>query len=423
VIPDTSAMDRPAEGRRFLSRRTLAIAIPALLLLLGGAIVFPSLSRWLGSERSADLARLRLGEVARGDLERDLAVEGRIVAAFHPTLFSPAQGIVQLAVKAGETVSRGQALARVESPDLESRRKQEQSSLLSLESDLARQRILAREDDLENRQRIDLLGVKVEAARRALDRARRIREEGILNDVDYEKAEDDLRLATLELDHARGKAQLAAETLEAETRNRELQVERQKLVLQDVARQIDDLTIRAPFDGLLSRLDVQDRDAVTPGRALVTVVDLSAFEIEINVPETYADEIDPGTPAVVRYAGGDYQGEVRSLSPEVQGSQVKGTVAFSGVAPQGLKQNQRVPVRLVLESKTGVLKVARGPFLESGGGRQAYVVDGDRATLRTIQVGALSVAEVEVLSGLEVGEQIIISDTTRFEGATTIYLH
>ncbi len=76
----------------------------------------------------------------------------------------------------------------------------------------------------------------------------------------------------------------------------------------------------------------------------------------------------------------------------------------------------------MLESRPGVLKVRRGPFLENGGGHEAYVVDAGMAVRRNIRAGAASVDEVEILSGLEVGDQIIISDTARFEGADGVYL-
>jgi len=352
----------------------------------------------------------------------DLSVQGRIVAAFHPTTSSPAVGIVKLEVRAGEVVEEGHVLAIVESPELQSRLKQEGSTLASLESDLDRQRILARQDILADQQRIDLATVELEAAQRAMRRAERSRQEGILNEVEFEEAEDDLRRGSLALDHSKQDALLAEETLEFEVRNGELRVERQREVVADLRRRVEGLSIRAPVAGLVSRLDVNDHDAVTTGQPLVTVVDLSAFEIEILIPESYADEIGPGTPAVVIFAGEPFAGEVKVVSPEVEGSQVRGIVNFTDLAPDGLRQNQRVSTRLILESRTDVLKVPRGPFLEAGGGRQVYRVEGDIARVHPVSVGAVSVGEVEVVSGLEEGDRIIISDTARFEKAKKVFL-
>ena len=88
------------------------------------------------------------------------------------------------------------------------------------------------------------------------------------------------------------------------------------------------------------------------------------------------------------------------MSPEVQQGQVTGRLRFSGEVPQGLRQNQRLSTRIVLESRDDVLKVQRGPFLDSGGGRVAYVVQDDIAVRRPIHTGATSVSEVEILEGL-----------------------
>ena len=97
-------------------------------------------------------------------------------------------------------------------------------------------------------------------------------------------------------------------------------------------------------------------------------------------------------------------------------------MVFNGAVPEGLRQNQRVTTRLVLESKTNVLKVARGPFLEEGGGRQVYVIHGNTARLQPIEVGSTSVSEVEILSGLAPGDRIVISGSARFENAEKVFL-
>jgi len=422
MIQSTSAMDRPVESRHSRTRRLLVFGVPLALVLLAAVVLVGPVTRWLTTERSIDVSRVRFGQVVRGDLERDLSVQGRIVAAFHPTTSSPAPGIVRLEVRAGEVVEREQVLAVVDSPELDSRLKQERSTLASIESDLDRQRILARQEMLADQQQTDLATVELEAAQRAIRRAERSREEGILNDVEFEEAEDNLRRTELALDHSRQDAVLAKETLEFEVRNGELRVERQREVVADLHRRVGELSVRAPVAGLVSRLDVDDHDAVAIGQPLVTVVDLSAFEIEILVPESYADEIEPGTPAVVTFAGDSYAGEVKIVSPEVEGSQVRGIVNFTDQMPDGLRQNQRVSTRLVLESRGDVLKVPRGPFLEAGGGRQVYRVEGDIALLHPVEVGAVSVGEVEVVSGLEEGDRIIISDTARFEKAKKVFL-
>ena len=221
---------------------------------------------------------------------------------------------------------------------------------------------------------------------------------------------------------ARQKAKFDVDTIEFEISDRASRVERQRLVVQDLARQVDELAIRSPVAGLVSRVAIKDRDSVTAGQEIITVVDLSAFEVEVMIPEIYSDEITAGVEVVIHYDKRDWRGAVKSISPEVEGSRVRTVVEFIGEAPGNLKQNQRVSTRLLLESKEDVIKVQRGPFLENGSGRQAYVIDDGIAALRPIRVGSLSISEIEVLSGLEIGDQIIISDTSRFKGAERVLL-
>ena len=422
MIPGTSAMDKPIEQARGMTPRRWAMIGGAAALLLALAALVPSARRWASADRAVDANRVRIADVVRGDLERDVSAQGRIVAALHPTLFSPAQGIVSLDVKAGSAVKQGQLLARVESPELQSRLVQERSTLASLQSDLGRQEIAARQAILRSKQGVDVLTMRQAAAGRGRTRADELFKEGLLNKVDHERSQDDLEVATLELKNAKESTQLERETLEFEVRNRRLAVARQQSIVTEMQRLVAGLAVAAPFDGMVATVNVQDRDAVTQNQALLTVVNLSAFEVEFDIPENYASDMAMGTQAEILYEGKTYPGRVTAVSPEIRDSQVRGTVVFDGETPPGLRQSQRVSVRMVLERKTGVVKTARGPFLESGGGRNAYVVDNGVAVKREIQVGAVSVSEVEITKGVNPGERIVVSDTSVFEGARTVLI-
>ncbi len=420
MIPDASSMDQTIDSRpQRMRRRWMLVAIAAALVVVGLALG-PSIRRWAGSEMSVPRSQIRLGTVVRGDLVREAAADGRVVAAFHPTAFSPAQGIVTITTDAGEVVEQGHVLARVESPELENSLDQERATLAAATSDHNRLEISSRQQQLENRQEVELAEVRVAAARRALERAQRLFDLGLVNEIELESARDDVTVRSLELGQAEKREVLEREMLVLEIEDFGQRLERQRLLVADLERRVDSLTVRAPVAGLVSRLHIEDRQAVARNAPLVTVVDLSALEVEIAVAENLADEVAPGTPAVITVGIDDFDGTVVGISPEVEGNRVKGRVAFAGEIPAGLKQNQRVGVRVVLETRHRVLKVPRGPFLEAGSGRNAYVVADDMAELRPVEVGATSVSEVEILSGLEVGDEIVISDTTRFEGARRV---
>jgi len=420
MIQETNSMDQIVAKGPGLSRQSKILFGATALSLLCIVPLWPSIRRWSSAEESIDLSRLRLATVTRGDLERDVAAEGRVVAANHPRLYSPAQGIVTLGVKAGESVRRGQVLARIASPELESELAQEVSRLDSMESELSRSRLSARQTNTTNDRTLELRRVQLEAARRELQRTEKLMGEGLVNQVELDRDGDAVRLAEVELRQVEDGSKLQRESLDFETGDRARQRERQRLVVAELERRVRELTITAPFDGLVASVEVQDRDAVQPNAPLLTVVDLSEYEIEVRIPDSYADDVAPGLPAVIELGGKTWKGELTAVSPEVVNSQVQGTVHFAGTVPDGLRQSQRVSVRLVLERRPDVLKVPRGPFLDSGNGRQAYVLADGLATLRQIRTGATSVGEVEILEGLEAGERIVLSDLTLFNGAKTV---
>jgi HlyD family secretion protein len=419
MIQQTDSMDQIVDKAPGLSRGVKIGAVAAAGVAILTAVLAPSLQRWARAEQSVDLDRLQIATVTRGDLQRDVSVQGSVVAANHPRLYSPAQGIVALAVKAGEAVRKGRILATVESPDLKSQLAQEQARLQSMESDLARGELAARQQNQGDEQTVKLRRVSLEAAHRDLERAEKLRKDGLLNEVDYERARDAVRIAEVQLEQADKGGSLGRESRDFEVQDRRRQVERQRLVVADLERRVGELAIRAPFDGLVATVDAQDRDAVAQNAPLLTIVDLSKYEIQVAIPESYAAEAAIGTPAAISLGGREVPGTLTAVSPEVRAGQVEGTVQLKG-ASEGLRQGQRVSLRLVFETRPNVLKVARGPFLEAGGGRQAYVLADGLATLRPIRVGATSVSEVEIADGLHEGDRVLLSDTEQFNGAKTV---
>ena len=422
MIESTSNMDRPLVDERSAARKRWLIGGALVAVLILAAFLFPGIARWSRSERAVDASTLRIGEVVRGDLLRDVSVQGRVIASLHPTLFSSSSGVITLRTKEGSVVRKGDVLAIIDSAELRSDLEQSRAALLSMRSEAGRQRITSNQTQLRREQASRLAAVRLDAAKRALAGSEKLRSEGLVGNLEYQKAQDDVRVATLEYEQARREIGLDAESNNFDLRDRELQVQRQAAATAELQRRADELTIRAPFDGMVANIAVSDRDAVSSSQPLLTVVNLSSLELEIAVPEEYAPFTVIGTPATISFGGNDYRGQVTAISPEVSGSQVNGRVAFAGAAPPGLKQNQRLTTRLVFDSRKGVLKVPRGAFLESGGGKFVYLVDNGVATKHPIDVGVIGATEVEIASGLKEGDRIVLSDTTGFNGATAVLL-
>jgi len=419
TIRDTSSMDREITRRRRPRPIWVAAAAAAVLLLI---LAWPVVQRLTSADRSVARERLRFGRAVVGDLEHTVAVEGRVVAASRPTLFSPADGIVSVRVAEGQQVATGDVLAVVESPELENRLGQERSTAQALASEHSRLELEARQKGLENQQSVKLAEVQKAAAGRLVERNQRLHELGLINQIDLETAHDDLTIAALELEQARQRLELERDMRRFEVSDAAYRLNRQRLIVDELARRVQDLKVVAPFAGQVAALAVEDRDAVLRGQALLGVVDLSDLEVEVGIPENAADQVAPGVAAAMTIDGVERQGRLTRVAPEVRSGQVIGRVAFEGGVPPGLRQNQRVATRLLLDRREHVLKVPRGPFLESGGGHWVYVVKDGLARRRQIQVGAVSVSEVEIVAGLDEGDEIVLSDMSRFDDAGTVLI-
>ena len=314
-------------------------------------------------------------------------------------------------------------LAVVDSPELASALQQAEASLAQRKLELERQRIESRQLALEKRKAADLADVALVAAKREKRRADEANERGVIPVIDFEKAQDDLRNAELAQQHAIADADLFDERLSFELRASEFEVDAQELSVEELRRQVDALSIRSPVDGIVGDLLVQQKNAVARDTPIMSVVDLTRFEIDALIPESYADDLAIGMSAEVQSGGRRFDGRLVAVSPEIVNNQVASRVRFTDDVPVGLRQNQRLTTRILLAEHKDVLMVQRGQFLDSGAGRVAYVVGDDNLALRrTIRTGARSLGAVEIVAGLDAGDTIVISNLDPFRSAEQVLL-
>lgn len=389
----------------------------------------PALSNWSNSDTSISANRLRFASVTQGDFVRDLSVQGRVVAAVSPRLYSPAQGTITFAVDAGDSVSKNQVLAVIDSPELTNELKQQESGLQRLQMELDRERIQSSKEALMYQKAVDLAKVSLTAADREKRRADKAYASNAISEIDFEKAQDELENAKLVYQHAVKDAELNLESLQFEIRTRQLLVERQILLVAELSRKVDELDLRSPVNGIVGNLAVEQKNQVAKNQPILSVVDLTEFELEVDIPESYADDLAIGMAAEVSLNGETHRAKLVTISPEIENNQVTGRVRFADLntdgsvsQPQGLRQNQRLTTRILMENKANVLMVQRGQFLESGSGRIAYVVKDGLAEKTSISTGARSLSSVEIISGLAKGDNIIISGTEQFNGAQTVLI-
>ncbi|HEY1395988.1 efflux RND transporter periplasmic adaptor subunit [Roseateles sp.] len=420
MIRDTSGQDVPLA--RPQGRRRLWLALAGAGLLIAAFAAAPAVQRMLGSGNSVSLQRLSVAPVEIGPLVRDVAGEGKVVAAMSPTVYALHGGNLVLKVKAGDKVARNQLLGVIDSPDLRAKLAQEQSNADALRTEALRAEVDGREQRAALRSAYENAAIDLQTARNDLDRQTKAFEAGAVAGMQVEKARDAMEKARITAAHAQAGLGLKDDSLKFELQSKQQALQRQQLLVKDLERQVAELDLHSPVDGQVGQLLVAERANVAAGVGLLTVVDLSALEVQMQVPESFARDLAIGMPGEISGNGRQWKGLVSTVSPEVVNNEVAARLRFDGATPDQLRQNQRLSVRVLLDRRDKVLTVARGSFVEDGGGRFVYVVQDGQAVKRPIRLGAQSLSKVEILEGLKPGEQVIVSGTQAFDGAERVTL-
>jgi HlyD family secretion protein len=419
MIRDTSAQDRLVEVKPNRKRRLLIAGIGVAVLIAGG-LAMPGVMRLFSADASVSASRLSFATVQRGPFVRDIAAEGKVVAAVSPTLYATSGGAVTLKVHAGDTVKKGQVLATIDSPELTNKLAQEESNADAMEVDYQRAQIDARKKRGELQKAYDNALIDQQAADRDLARNEKAFKLGAVPSMDVDRAKDTLQKAKLTTLHAKADLGMDNDSLNFDIKSKKLAHERQELLVKDLERQVDDLNVKSPVDGQVGQLFIAERATVAKDAQLLSVIDLSALEVEMKVPESFARDLGIGMAGEITGNGNTWKGLVSAISPEVVNGEVAARLRFDGATPKQLRQNQRLSVRILLDKRDNVLTVQRGSFVDESGGNYAYVVRGGIAEKKPIRVGASSIDKVEILDGLKEGDKIVISGTDNFKDAAKV---
>lgn len=420
MIKDTSGQDTV-----LVPSTTKRLKLP---LLIGGCALLVSALVWasLGTDsvsKSLSRSDITTAKLFVGTLTRDVATTGKIVAANAPILYSTEEGTVTLLSNPGDSVNKGDVVAKLDSPRLSNQLDQAKSILAGMQSALERAKLDARRGQLQVNQTLDMAAVDLEAANRERRRGELLIKNKLISEIDYEKGKDELHKAKLKFAHAEQEVALTKDTLTFEVKNKALEVERQTLAVHELERQVEALNIKAPVGGIIGNWITEQKTRLSANQPILTVVDLSAYEAELAVPESYADDLGLGMEVELSFGSVKLMGKLSSISPEVRNREVTARVQFVQDNSLKLRQNQRISARVLLEHRPDVLMVKRGAFMTSGGGDEVYQIEGDLASRRAIKLGSTSLSQVEVLDGGKAGDEWVISSVEPFNHAEQVRIH
>jgi HlyD family secretion protein len=180
---------------------------------------------------------------------------------------------------------------------------------------------------------------------------------------------------------------------------------------------LDALTIRAPTDGQLTALDAEVGQSKAQGAVLGQVDSLESFKLTSQVDEFYLGRIVLGQVALFPLNGHDFKARVAKIYPQVANGTFRVDLYFQDPAPQGIHTGEAIDIKLELGGATAARMLPNGPFYQDTGGNWVFVVapDGTFATRRNVRMGRRNPESVEVVSGLETGEKVIVSGYEAFQ--------
>ena len=186
--------------------------------------------------------------------------------------------------------------------------------------------------------------------------------------------------------------------------------------LNAIRKNLENLVVKAPIAGQLNSFDHELGANLQKGQIVGRVDNLESFKLSAQVDQYYLNRVRQGLSAEFDYAGKTYGLSISKVSPTVANGQFEVEFDFADERPGNLTRGQLFQVRISLSAEAKALLIPKGAFFQSTGGQWVYVVGPDGVAMRrNIQLGRQNTQYIEVLSGLEAGEQVIVSSYDSFK--------
>lgn len=389
-----------------------------LLVALGVTALMVSL------EKGINRRDVRLGAAEQGALETTVNATGRVVPAFEEVINSPVDTrILKVYAQAGDSVEEGAPLLQLDLETAETN----YSKLLN-ERDMRRQELTQLQ--LNNRTQLSELAMQIEVKQMQVNQLkveveneRRLDSLGSGTGDRVRQAETAYTTGKLELRQLRER--LANEKLRnaAAEKVQSLNVSSFEQDLALMRRTLDQGRIPAPHAGVLTYIANEIGRRITAGEKVAVVSDLSQFKIEGEVAEGSSDRVGVGSEVIVRIGKTELKGTVTNLTPQAKGGVISFTVKLEDPRNPRLRSGLRTELSVSYGYKSSVLRIPNGQYFKGPGEYNLFVKDGDNhLSQRKVRLGDSNRDYVEVLSGLNAGDSVAVSDMEQFNKSKTLKL-
>ncbi len=406
-------MDRDVSADHLTTTRTRRWLIGAGVVLLLAACTF-FFRKSLGS--TIESARIRTGTVQRGDVENTLNATGEVIPAYEQIITSPIRAVIkQVLLTPGTRIEPGQPIVELDKSltQIELERFEDQLALKKNSIEQLRMKLDKNLYDAEISDKIKLLYInKLKAD---LEDARRLQKVGGGTLEDITRAENALKIAQLEKQQLENDLTYNRQSMGASLRETELGAQIESKNLKELQHKLRMADIVADRKGVLTWVNENIGSAVNEGEMLAKVADLASFRVEGSCSDVYAGQVKAGLPVVVKVNDSTLRGTITQVRPAVKDGVIGFVVQLDNARSESLRPNMKVDVYVVTNRSTNTLRIANGPAFTGKRKQYVYVVQGEKAIRREVEVGLSNFDFVEIKSGLQAGEKVILTDMNQYE--------
>ncbi len=382
-------------------------------------------SRLKPAAPSVERSTLWIDTVKRGEMLRQVRGTGTLVPEDLRVVSALTAGrIERVIVRPGATVEVSTVLLEMSNPDVQLQALDAERQVKLAEADLAALRSTLESQRLGAVSAVASTRTQMNEAERGVKVAERLAADGLASGMEIDRARDKLDEARSLYESEKSRLVLLTEALKAQMELKRSEVDRLRAISQFQRDRVASMTVRAGQAGVVQSLSLQPGEWVNPGAELARVAGQDRLKAVVRVPETQARDVALGLPVVVDTRNGTVKGRVSRIDPGAQGGTVSVDVAIEGALPRGSRPDLSVDATIEIERLSNVLYVGRPADGSSEATVGLFVLgsDGHMATRTPVKLGRGSVNTIEVLSGLKVGEQVILSEMSRWDAVARVRL-
>ena len=420
----TNTMDVPRAGVAKKKRQKRIMIIGAVVLGLIAATF--GLSQLKPAVPSIDRSTVWIDTVKRGPMIRQVRGLGLLVPEEIRWIAARTEGRVdKIVVRPGAAVEPDTVLIELTSPEVEQAARDAESQLKAAEAELTTLRANLQRELLEQEANAARVQSEYKQAKMENETNDNLAKNGLVASLTHKtsaiKAEDLAARAEIE----QKRLEFARNNIEPQIAAKQAEVDQARALARMRHDEMEQLKVRAGFTGVLQQLPVEVGQRVTAGTNLARVADPTKLKAEIKIAETQAKDIKIGLPASIDTRNGVVPGHVVRVDPAVEQGTVRVDVALEGELPRGARPDLSVDGTIELERLDNVVYVGRPAFGQENNtvGIFKLVADSNEAVRTPVKLGRSSVNTIEIISGLEPGDQVILSDTSAMDAHERIRLN